>query len=467
MNPKTSNYPSLIYIIVFFCLLFYINEKKAFAQKNIFKQETIKSLTVEKVTFEDAVKSKGISGFSLRLHLTEKVEGSLLGLNHALLVAFNKADGKPLKSLNRFSIYSNKQGEVVYAKGFKINKGPQIISFNSNSATTVTDLETDKEIKTKGDDKHFPLTVFIPYYVLDFPSGKQELTAQFYFAEKFYKLLDTTKTVLYKRPAGQQTYRFEVDKPIAQTVKMGVDELQATEKDGDGKDWDWDITSISKKAPDMYWRVELVTDYKKEVIYTSKSSEDTYFNKWLYEYTPVFTISKGDYITITVLDKDWMKEPDIMGTWSAPMDKIVERATKGTEISFANVKRMILNPPNMVLEAVISHVKVDTSQKDWDIDVGVFEGAFAPDLQCKVTEGDGNVLYQSEVADNTYELKLFNARFMVDVGSKETLTIEVIDKDWVQDDVMVSFSLPLNELVQQKKPRILQKNGVELTLEVQ
>jgi len=254
---------------------------------------------------------------------------------------------------------------------------------------------------------------------------------------------------------------------MAQTVKMGVDELQANEKDADGKDWDWDIMKDNKKAPDMYWRVEIVTDYKSETIYTAKSSEDTYFNKWLYEYTPTFTISKGDYITITVLDKDWMKEPDILGTWSAPIDMIVKRATQGTEIEFGNVKRMILSPPNMVLEVIITSIKVDTTQKDWDFDGGFFDGASAPDLLCKITKSDGGVLYQSEVADNTYDLKLFNARFMADVSSKETLIIELFDKDWVQDDSMAQFTLPLSDLINQKKARILQKNGISITLEVQ
>ena len=434
-------------------------------QPEVFVPEVMDEIGINRVLVRNNAVSNGIKGVDLGLYLSYPQQ-SFLGGQYELFVKLKNMDGGPVLAQNRFGAYANGAGEFALTRKFRISKYRPLIGESDDLRYNLYDVDLGKNINYETVDLGARIAVFVPYYALQLPKGETEVTAKFFVRKN---TLDADNA--FRLPDGLEEFAFLLQKPGAHRIKVGVSEAEAARQTPNGMDWDLDIdftSNVSKAAPDLQWKAVLATAYMRDEVFTSSTADNTFFNRWHYEYSPPIMLTSGDKLTFEVEDADWLKNPDLLGRFTLSMDSLLYYAGNQVELSSGSVRRLVLSMPKTFINLSLKELAATDSLKAWDIKSTFFD-VEAPDLYCIVKDGTGKEVLHTQVVENTYQTRLPQMVIEMEVALEETLTIEIFDKDLFFDDSVAVIQVPLVQLLKDSANdgwlRLPDGSGVRLNLE--
>ncbi len=425
-----------------------------------FQEVVLPNIRLEGVRANALDQSNGIEGISFDFDL-DYLNGytNMLGKSYELFVYFVDPRGQRVKATNPNGVYSDRKGNLILTKSFTITKYLPVFDETKDPTKKIHDGDTGLtfEIPPK---RYYALKTFLPYYAIKTNSRKDTITAHFWVKENSINILDSTKVVSYRYFGGIREHEMYLSKPSMLNLRISVDEIEAMSTDKRGQKWDmFDLQQEGTEPPDMQWMVSLQTKYKTDRIYTSEYASNTHFNKWHHTYSPLFQVCTNDPLTITVVDTDYLKNPDQIGSWRGTVSTIRQLALKNAEISFGRVKRLRFNLPHSSLQIKFGKLKLERHQS-WDFH-SLFYDIESPDIFIQVKNNLGEVLLKSEVKDNTFVAEWENMLIQFVPKTNDRLFVEVYDADLVQDDLIGILEVPIATLFEKIGDRyFLNKEGV-------
>lgn len=455
-------------------LMFYFLPTMAFAQfglgkkekPKVFKKEVNPNLRLDGVRANAIATSNRIQGINFELDVLLNGETSMAGKKFELYLLFEDKNGELLKVSRAGSIYGGENGELVLPKSFTVNQFVPIWDQGGGMVRKITDHDTQLT-KTISPNQFYRIETFMPYYAMDLPSKNTPINVRFFYREDRFNFRDTLEVSTYNYFEGIQEHELVTNKPAVRSLKVSIDEVEATKLDRQGQKWDMlDFQNDGTEAPDMQWTVSMKTAYKTENIFISATSENTYFNKWHHTYTPRFNVSEGDGITFQVMDADYIKAPDFMGTWTGSFKEILDASLTRKELGFDRVKRMLFNVPRSDINFRVREVRVDTSKR-WDV-YSIMYDVEAPDLYIHLIDGANQKVAVSSVVENNYVARWENVRVQLEPKPESSVMVKVMDDDVVDDDVVGVVEIPLHVLLYgSQKEYVFKGEGVEVVVEVE
>lgn len=176
-------------------------------------------------------------------------------------------------------------------------------------------------------------SLFIPFYAMDLAEGRHALSLH------FTALSDTGSCKAGRPPRavkviGQTSVALELTKPPFKLVQMLVRHVTVAEEPTDVS-----LFRPRKRRPDLTWRLQF-RDGQEGVIHSSKVRDDTYDARWT-QYTSEFPFSRGDRLTLTVLDEDVMSH-DQLGSIKLTLDQLLEHGKSSTPLKVGTSSKVTL-----------------------------------------------------------------------------------------------------------------------------
>ena len=421
-------------------------QKKDNDRQVIFTEQSHTDLTITEVN-NTVTHVNGIHGLLLTLQL-KKGRATTVKHHYDWRITFQTEERKPIKATNSKGAYADESGNLVYDKSISLTRSRSTLRLYDN------DTEAPPMKSTEGT---INFEAFVPLYAIDLPQSEAVIFTQFYIKKAGdWGLTDTSHQKIYAPPQGLHFYSFPLKKSLKQSVKLSVHEVEATHVSPEGKPWDG--TKQKREDPDLQWAVIMDTGYKQDRIFTSKFARNTLFNRWNQVYSPTFSISPNDQITIAVEDLDPFSSPDLIGAWTGTVDSLAHYAARRTELSFDGLNRLIFNPPRAAFQLQVLEVEAD-KQQSWDVNTFVTNN-HAPDLYYILKASDGKVIATSKPVENSYYIHLAKTYYQLTSVIDGELTLDLYDDDWGEDDFIGSIPIKVADLWKQEGVLIFKKNGV-------
>lgn len=182
-----------------------------------------------------------------------------------------------------------------------------------------------------------PVKMFIPYYVLTLPRGKQAITIKLSAALR-YGISDPKPITC----SGETGLKVIINKPESRKFRVMVREIRVEEKNL--HDNNWDSGGSRSRLPDLRYKVALGSHGSQDVVYASPVVKNTLSAGWV-DFSGQITVSAGDIITIIVCDTDAMVD-DPIGRLKRSLDDLKKIAAGKKKIHFGLVNTCLLEIEN-------------------------------------------------------------------------------------------------------------------------
>lgn len=436
-------------------------------QPRKFVREVNHNLRLDGVRANAATQNNGIQGILFELDLMMNGETSMAGKKFELYLLFEDANGEAIQVSRAESVYAGDNDVLALSKSFSVSQFVPIWDQKGGVVRKITDHDTKEAVTVSGKDAFYPLATFMPYYAMQLPAKNSKVNVRFFYREDRFNFRDTVAVNTYHYFEGIQEHELVTNKPAVRSMKVGIDEIEAMKLDKNGQKWDvLDFQNDGTEAPDIQWSVSLQTTYKNDPIFTSAASENTYFNKWHHAYSPRFIVSESDKVTFEVVDVDYIKSPDVMGSWAGTFQEMLGAALDRKELGFGKVKRMLLNVPRSDLKFRVAEVRVDTSKR-WDV-YSVMYDVEAPDLYVTLTDDANLQLAKSKIVENSYQASWEDVRVQLEPKLGASVLVKVMDDDLIDDDLVGVVEVPLSILLNgNQQEYVFRGEGVEVVVRME
>lgn len=178
-------------------------------------------------------------------------------------------------------------------------------------------------------------TIFIPYYTMKLPPGRQGVKVQL---EAVSDAGSCKTGELPEKVAilGEDRAQVTIDKPEYKMIQLLVRRIAVKHLATDAA-----LILRYKRRPDLQWRARFRAG-AGGVVHNSDTRDNVWQGRWR-QYTDPFPFSRGDRLTLTVFDEDFMGD-DEMGRFSLTLEEIEQLGSRPAPLSAGRVVALELAP---------------------------------------------------------------------------------------------------------------------------
>ncbi len=181
-----------------------------------------------------------------------------------------------------------------------------------------------------------PVTLFLPYYAINLPAGKQTLLLRPRLKRSFS---GTAEEVAVEFVNGEAMQSIEM--PAVTRLQISLPDVKVAETNLNGKTWDdkLGINEPNKFMPDLKYKLLLEGAISDEV-YTSPEVKNSYTAQWP-NAGATLSLTDKDKVTLIVIDEDDLKEERI-GVKNLNLKALQDANSASEPLEFDRVEKLKL-----------------------------------------------------------------------------------------------------------------------------